>query len=201
MSRFRFSRRSVRAFTLVEAVISAALSAALMLVVLAWVGAVSDVASEAPARSGTLRSAQVLEASLLADFDRAGPCDALRSGSPVAAVGPDRLVLHADVDRDGQMDSVEWVVSGGLVTRTVRAGTDNCEFAQTGVTRVMADEAQMSPDAPFVPLINGAALTIDELVICAGVPDPCRYNAIVVDVVLEAASGGPVMVNRTVALR
>jgi hypothetical protein len=194
-------RATRRGFTLIEAAVTSALASALLLVVLSWVGAIGDLASQSPARQHTRRNAFAVESYLIADVDRAGPCDAARLASPLEEIGANTMTLHLDTDADGVVDRVRWDHDGTSLTRTVWAGVGNCVFSTEPNARTVATDVRAGGGAHFAAVLGGIDVTSDGMISCSAVPDPCRFDGVRVRAVLDPGAGGPQAILRTLVFR
>jgi hypothetical protein len=188
-----------RGFTLVEVAISSALTVALTIVVLAWVRSVASVAGEAPEHQATRRTALAVQSQFALDLERSGSCDAQRLGSSVHSISTNHLSFWSDVDGDRDRDLVRWEVSEGELVRSVEPGGGGCTTTGEAVPKVVARGVRSGEAGKFVAVRDGADVVLGSTQSCTSVPDPCRYGAVRMRLVLDDGAG-PVVVLHTARL-
>lgn len=189
--------RARRGWGLMEVAVGAVLTAALMVVVLLWVGQLARTGALGGLQRQAERDVQWLTTNLTRDAAAAGPCDSDGLGPTLDSIGPLEFALYVDTDDDSLRDKVTWRVDGELVTRSVRQATAPCSFAAQESTYVIADSVRSGTTAVFAPIgggqVQSTPATVQE---CASNASLCAtgdtpWSSVRVVLVLAKPDGTP----------
>jgi len=141
--------RPVRAFSLLELVVVAALSSIFLLMLVRWVFTLNAATGVSMDTIASARAAAALRSSFSDDANAAVACGPWRT-SPIASITPDRASFYIRAGADGGAPTqlVTWAMTPGArplddwtITRTLSdtASGDQCAASGVGVTQTLAE--------------------------------------------------------------
>jgi type II secretory pathway component PulJ len=145
-------RRTRRAFTVLETVISLAISSLILLALVLWVSSLMRSTTSAIQMSSTNRSVRTVSTRLEADIMEISTCDLNGVSPALVRFTAAEIGFYADVvdpsgvpARDGVADYVLWSFDGSTLTRGVSPGTGSCPSMPPTPTAALVFEATVAP--------------------------------------------------------
>lgn len=179
-----------RALSMLEAIVSAVVTALLMAGALVLVSSIVNVAATEERSLEPSANAAFAEALFVADVGNAGPCDIAGLAYPLESYGPAEFTVFTDADDDGLLDRVRWHLSGDQIIRDVYTATDPCVFdlsAPSDSTAPVRDLPAGTVSA-FNFYSDGVLLASTPLTSCALGNPQCAVDYIRMDTAASAGS-------------
>jgi hypothetical protein len=196
------SQRDIRALTLLETSVVAALTGVLLAFVARWVIGLLLLVGAGSDGSGPGHYARVAQSTFQADVAAATVCHPVGIGSPVGEITPDSLHLSIDSTADGTADTlVHWAVLNGQLLRGTTP-LEDCNVAAGDPTwTVIADEvAPRKQDAGHFATVTDGVVTVHTDTDCGDAPQDCRFNALVLEATLTLDDEAPNRIRVTVEM-
>jgi type II secretory pathway component PulJ len=181
-------------FTLLELLIAVTLTLVLVLMTARWVVTTSSVSVASRQSGDVTRQVQLVRGTLTTDLLRAQPCDPQRKRSPLGEMTATALVVYADDNRDGDVDTITYRQTGSRLTRAVRFSTGGCA-APGGLEATVTDRLANTPsNTPWAPVVDGGALLFKAggwpATQCTSQPASCNFHAVSLNLLLDNSADG-----------